>query len=109
MKNLSKFYKNKKVFITGHTGFKGSWLTSVLLKFGAKITGFSLNDEKRKNYENFINYKKNKTIYRTVSSYKKLTNQIKKSKPHIIFHFFVLIFLVYTIFLFFFRSLIIVL
>ena len=86
MKNLSKFYKNKKVFITGHTGFKGSWLTSVLLKFGAKITGFSLNDEKRKNYENFINYKKIKNIYGNVCDYKKLKNEIKKSKPHIIFH-----------------------
>ena len=86
MKNLSKFYKNKKVFITGHTGFKGSWLTSVLLKFGAKITGFSLNDEKRKNYENFIKYKKIKNIYGNVCDYKKLRNEIKKSKPHIIFH-----------------------
>ena len=54
---LKKFYKYKRVFITGHTGFKGSWLTAVLLKLGAKITGYSLNDEKRKNYEKFINYK----------------------------------------------------
>ena len=46
MKNLRKFYKNKKVFITGHTGFKGSWLTATLLKFGAQVTGFSLKDKK---------------------------------------------------------------
>ena len=38
-KNISKFYKNKKVLITGVTGFKGSWLASFLLILGAVITG----------------------------------------------------------------------
>ena len=47
MNNIQSFYKNKKIFVTGHTGFKGSWLVSVLLKFGANVTGYSLNDEKR--------------------------------------------------------------
>jgi CDP-glucose 4,6-dehydratase len=36
------FYKNKKVFITGHTGFKGSWMCRVLSLFGAEIRGFAL-------------------------------------------------------------------
>jgi len=36
------FYKGKKVLITGHTGFKGAWLGRVLLRAGAKVTGFSL-------------------------------------------------------------------
>lgn len=35
-------YKNKKVFITGHTGFKGSWMVKVLLNAGALVTGYSL-------------------------------------------------------------------
>ena len=39
--DLQKFYRNKKILITGHTGFKGSWLTSCLLVFGAKILGIS--------------------------------------------------------------------
>ena len=51
MDRLEKFYKNKRVFITGHTGFKGSWLTSVLLRYGAKVIGYSKNDLKRKIYE----------------------------------------------------------
>ena len=42
MKNLSEFYKNKKVFVTGHTGFKGSWLCEVLLHFGANVKGYAL-------------------------------------------------------------------
>lgn len=36
------FYKGKKVFVTGHTGFKGSWLCRVLVKAGAKVTGYAL-------------------------------------------------------------------
>lgn len=37
------FYKGKKVFVTGHTGFKGSWLCKMLVNFGADVTGYSLN------------------------------------------------------------------
>lgn len=41
MHDLS-FYKNKKVFLTGHTGFKGAWMSAVLLQAGAKVTGYAL-------------------------------------------------------------------
>jgi len=37
------FYEGKKVFVTGHTGFKGSWLCKILANAGAKVTGYSLN------------------------------------------------------------------
>jgi CDP-glucose 4,6-dehydratase len=37
-----EFYKDKKVFVTGHTGFKGAWLCEILLMAGAKVTGYSL-------------------------------------------------------------------
>lgn len=36
------FYKNKRVFITGHTGFKGSWLCQLLMLAGAEVTGYAL-------------------------------------------------------------------
>ena len=41
-KELLQFYKNKSVFITGHTGFKGSWMCRALAEMGAKVTGYSL-------------------------------------------------------------------
>ena len=41
MKDLS-FYKGRRVFITGHTGFKGSWLCRILVNAGAQVTGYSL-------------------------------------------------------------------
>ena len=37
-----EFYKNKKVLITGHTGFKGTWMTHFLLQAGAEVLGYSL-------------------------------------------------------------------
>lgn len=40
--DIAAFYKNKKVFITGHTGFKGSWLTVILHSFGAEVKGYAL-------------------------------------------------------------------
>ncbi|MEA4820673.1 MAG: CDP-glucose 4,6-dehydratase [Erysipelotrichales bacterium] len=39
---ISEFYKNKRVLVTGHTGFKGSWLCMILLEMGAKVCGIGL-------------------------------------------------------------------
>ena len=48
MKN--NFWKNKKVFLTGHTGFKGSWLTLILNSLGAKVYGYALNPISQPNF-----------------------------------------------------------
>ena len=37
------FYSGKRVFVTGHTGFKGAWLSKILLTAGANVTGFALD------------------------------------------------------------------
>ena len=42
MENIYEFYKGKRVFLTGHTGFKGSWMCKVLANAGAIVTGYSL-------------------------------------------------------------------
>lgn len=42
MKDMMEFYNGKRVFVTGHTGFKGSWMTAVLLMAGAHVTGYAL-------------------------------------------------------------------
>ena len=40
---MKKFYKEKRILITGHTGFKGSWLSEILINWKADVSGFSLN------------------------------------------------------------------
>ena len=86
MVKLKKFYKNKRILVTGHTGFKGSWLTNCLLLFGAKVYGYSLNDDKKENYKKICNYKKVNNTFNDILNYKTLKNTIHKIKPDIIFH-----------------------
>ena len=50
MENL-KWYSGKKVLITGHTGFKGTWMSLLLLKLGAEVHGISLTAEPNSLYE----------------------------------------------------------
>ena len=42
IKQTMGFYRGKKVFVTGHTGFKGTWLCRILLEAGAEVTGYAL-------------------------------------------------------------------
>ena len=87
MENISNFYKNKKVLVTGATGFKGAWLCSWLIKLGAKVygTGFNPNENKNLFYKLNLNNKINLKIF-DIRNYKKLEKFIKKIKPSIIFH-----------------------
>ena len=55
---LKKFYKNKKVLITGNTGFKGIWLFLILKFLGAKVKGYSLPLTKDDNFTFFKILKK---------------------------------------------------
>lgn len=43
LEEVFNFYKGKKVLVTGHTGFKGTWLSRILVNAGAEVTGYSLN------------------------------------------------------------------
>ncbi len=87
MINFKKFYKNKKVLITGATGFKGAWLTYWLYKMGANITGIGFNPNKNKNlfYQLKLDRKIDLKIF-DVRNFKKLNNIVVKHKPQIIFH-----------------------
>jgi CDP-glucose 4,6-dehydratase len=87
--NISrKFWKNKNVFVTGHTGFKGSWLCIFLKVLGARVTGYSLKPTTRPNLFNLAKVNKiiKKSIIADVRDYKRLFKEIKKSKATIIFH-----------------------
>ena len=55
----NNFWQNKNVLITGHTGFKGSWLTLWLLNLGAKVNGFSLKPNENQRLYKDLFYKNN--------------------------------------------------
>lgn len=50
MEDLVRFYKSKNVFVTGHTGFKGTWLVRILELLGANVTGYSLENGDIRNF-----------------------------------------------------------
>ncbi len=88
MKNhLKKFYHNKRILITGNSGFKGSWLTVILKAFGAKIMGISISNVSEPNMFSLLTLNK-KIIYlkEDIRNFKKLKKKIDKFKPEIIFH-----------------------
>lgn len=83
-----KFWKNKRVLVTGHTGFKGGWLSLWLKLLGAKVYGYSLNPITKKNFFNETKLKKifAKEVRKNIQNKKEIENFIKKNKPQIIFH-----------------------
>jgi CDP-glucose 4,6-dehydratase len=86
--SLIKFYQGKKIFITGHTGFKGCWLSLFLEKLGAEITGYALKPiDYRGNLFNLISLDKNiHSIIADIRNYQSLKKAITDAKPDIIFH-----------------------
>lgn len=84
---LAEFYKNKTVYITGHTGFKGSWLSKVLIGFGAKVVGYSLKPNTIPNLFDLLQLERDMvSIIGDVRDYDKLKTEIEKYNPDIIFH-----------------------
>jgi CDP-glucose 4,6-dehydratase len=82
------FWRKKKVFITGHTGFKGSWLSMILKDLGCEIYGYALKPNNSKNLFDECKLSKifKKSIISDVRNFKNLHKQIKLIKPDIIIH-----------------------
>lgn len=81
------FYKGKSIFITGHTGFKGTWLTKMLTMAGAKITGYSLTPPTNPNLYKMINLdQKITSVIGDIRDQEKLLQAFHKAEPEIVFH-----------------------
>ncbi len=86
MTNLS-FYKNKRVFITGHTGFKGSWFCMMLINAGAIITGYSLEPPTNPSLFEIADIGQGITsIIGDIRDYNLLNKTFNESQPEIVFH-----------------------
>ena len=87
MKNLKKHFYKKKIVITGHTGFKGSWLTPWLQSYGAQIYGISNGyPSKPSNFKILKLSKKINHILMDLRNSSKLKKIINNIKPDYIFH-----------------------
>ena len=85
---MISFYKNKNIIITGHTGFKGSWLTLMLILLGSNVFGYSLKPKKLSLFNCLkLNKKLSGNKFSDIRNYNKLEKFIIKSKPDLIFHF----------------------
>ena len=82
------FWKNKKIFITGHTGFKGSWLCMILHHLGAKLAGYSLKPKKDNLLFNSANIYSlmSQNSFGDIRNNKKLLESVKSFRPEIFIH-----------------------
>jgi len=81
------FWKQKKVLITGHTGFKGGWLSLWLQELGAEIVGYSNSIPTEPSFFKIANVeKKMSSINADIRNLEKLEEEISKFQPEIVFH-----------------------
>ena len=86
-KVMLDFYKNKKVFLTGHTGFKGTWLCRILLQAGAIVTGYALKPPTSPSlFEQTKTKKDIHSITGDVRNKDAIIKAVTKIKPDILFH-----------------------
>jgi len=84
--NFNKVFENKKILITGHTGFKGSWLSMWLDQLNADITGLSLNPTEEFSHWKDIQIKNIKSNIGDIRDFAFTSDVLTKSDPEIIFH-----------------------
>lgn len=87
LEELKSFYNGKKVLVTGHTGFKGSWLVRILTLAGAQVTGYALNPPTDPNLFEIAGLED--TIHSVVGDVRDLTHLRRvfdEVKPEIVFH-----------------------
>ncbi len=78
------FYKDKKVLITGNTGFKGSWMCEVLINAGAKVYGYALRPEVESLWNILGLENKTETCYGDIRDSKALINYVGEVQPEIV-------------------------
>lgn len=87
LNQVLNYYKNKRIFITGHTGFKGSWLSFLLDQNGAVTKGYSLNPKTKPSLYNSLKFSNNhSSVISDIRNDLSLKKELKNFKPDFIFH-----------------------
>ena len=83
----SNFWGNKSVFLTGHTGFKGGWMSLWLQSLGAKVTGFALSPSSKPNLFEVSQVEKGMhSIIGDIRDLENLKKAMQEAKPDILIH-----------------------
>lgn len=81
------FYKGKKIFVTGHTGFKGAWLCKILANAGAEVTGYSLNLPTNPSLFKIADIEKQvHSVLGDVRDFDALKSAFNEAQPEIVLH-----------------------
>ncbi len=85
---LQNTFKGKRVFLTGHTGFKGAWMLQILHYLGAEVKGYSLAPENANDLYNEINGDNfcHSSVIADVCDAQKLKSELVRFEPHFVFH-----------------------
>lgn len=84
---MLEFYKGKKILLTGHTGFKGTWLTRILVNAGAEVTGYSLGMPTNPNLFSLADLDgKINNVIGDIRDYEHLYKVFEEIRPEIVFH-----------------------
>jgi CDP-glucose 4,6-dehydratase len=85
---MQNFYKNKKILITGHSGFKGSWLTKILSNWGASVAGISLPPNTNPSLFEILKLSDriNRNYFVDIRDFKKIKEIFETEKPEMVFH-----------------------
>lgn len=85
--NSIDFFKGKKVFLTGHTGFKGSWLSRILILAGADVTGYSLEAPTKPDLFSMLKLESEmNSVTGDVRDGELLQKAVNEAKPEIVLH-----------------------
>src|ERR1700712_1218190 len=84
---LKAAFNGKRVFLTGHTGFKGAWMLQVLHSLGAEVTGYSLAPEHADDlYQQMAGDTLCSSVIADLSDRQRLADEMARCKPHFVFH-----------------------
>src|SRR5262245_16503850 len=81
------FWKGRRVFVTGHTGFKGGWLTTWLLDLGAEVVGYALETNTSPCFFNLCGLAgRMRSLIGDVRDHARLLDAVQTNDPEIVFH-----------------------